>query len=203
MIAVLASCAIAALVALLHPVVMAVLHHADAPVRSKMRHRARFSVFILVCALARALDLSIAGHILNVAANVGVMVCAGLLVAFAFGIGPVFVGAAISLLAGGAWLIGLVFCLLSAISDGNSPVTVQLDDGLICRETVYGFVAGDSGEVMDIYRRYLFIDYRLLSQMDSDVEPEQNRPPPPALAGTLSRCRARVKLAYSAAAHLP
>jgi hypothetical protein len=198
MIAVLASCAVAALTALLHPLVLLTLRRTDAAVGIKMRQWARFSAFILFCALARALDLSVAGHIVNVAAIVGIMVCAGFLVAFAFTIRPIFVGNTIGLLAGVAWLVGLLFCVMSALLDGNSPVTVQLDSGLICRETVYGFAAGDSGEIMDIYRRYLFIDHRLLSQMDSDVEPEQNTPPPPALADTLARCRARVNAARSA-----
>jgi hypothetical protein len=202
MIAVLASCAIAALTALLHPIVLSTLRRTDAAVRSKMRHRARFSAFILFCALARALNLSIAGHILNVAAIVGIMVCAGFLIAFAFTIRPVFVGSTVGLLAGVAWLAGLLICVMSAVFD-DSPVTVQLDDGLICRETVYGFAAGDAGEIMDIYRRYLFIDHRLLSQMDSDAEPEQNTPPPPAFSDTLARCRARVNAARGAAAHLP
>jgi hypothetical protein len=103
----------------------------------------------------------------------------------------------LSLLASGAWLTCVLLGLVVLIE--QSPATVQLNDGLICHETVYGFVTTDSGEIMDIYRRYLFIDHRLLSQVHSDPEPETNVPPPPAFAATLARCQLLVNAKRQAA----
>lgn len=196
----LGACAGGALAALLHPLVLLALRRGDAAARTRLRHQARFSGFILCCALARALDLSFAGHVLNLAAVAGVMVCAAFLVVFAFRMAPRTVGVAVGLLAGSAWLGGLIFCLMMGVFGGNSAATVQLDDGLVCRETVYGFVTSDSGEIMDIYRRYLFVDHRLLSQRHSDVEPEDDKPPPAAMADTLARCRMRVNAQRAAMA---
>lgn len=200
--AVLAPFAIGALFALVHPLVLWYLQRADAAARTALRHRIACSAFILLAALAWAFDLSFAGHALNLVAAVAVLLCAGFLIVSAFGLRPRLVGVTAGLLASGAWIAGLLFLFLSAALMDQSPATVQLDDGLICRETMYGLAAGDSGDTMAIYRRYLFIDHRLLSQVRSDTAPENTTPPPPAFTDTLARCRARVNAARSAAAHL-
>lgn len=192
-------CGAGALTALLHPLVLLCMAKTDAARRAEARQYARCSAFIIVCVIAWAANLSFAGHALNLAANIGMMACAGLLVLFTFDMRPKLAGISLGLLAAGAWLFGLLLCLASALFDGNSPATVRLDDGLVCRETVYGFVTSDSGEIMDIYRRYLFIDHRIYQQVHSDVTPNPPVQAPAGLRDATARCQAAVNAQRRAA----
>jgi hypothetical protein len=194
-------CGAGALTALLQPWVLLCLARTDAVRRFEARREARCSGFIIFCALAWMANLSFAGHALNVIAIVVVVICAGSLAMFAFGLRPTVVGLSVGLMATGAFLLGLLFCLEEVLVHGNSPATAQLDDGLVCRETVYGFVTSDSGELMEIYRRYLFIDHRIYHRIHSDIDPDNAAPPPAGIADTLARCQAAVNAQRSAAAH--
>jgi hypothetical protein len=114
------------------------------------------------------------------------------LVLFSFRIKPTWLGVATGILSACGWWLGCLWIVLTAAFDGNSPASVELGDGLVCRETVYGFVASDSGQELDIFRRYLFIDHRLYHERRSDVYPGDPVPPPAGLRDAVARCDARL-----------
>src|SRR5205823_6548373 len=97
LVVVLALCGAGAAIALLQPVVLLCLRHTDAARRIAARRHAMFSAVIVAGAIAWAIKLSFAGHAPNLVAGVAMLVCAGLLVLFAFGMRPNFVGVSVGL----------------------------------------------------------------------------------------------------------
>ena len=150
------------------------------------------SCYVCITALAAVSGLSFAAHTVNVAALIAAYGSAGALVLLLFRIRPRFAGIAAGCLGLGCWLLVSLLSVGLGIMSGNSPATVALDDKLICRETVYGFVTSDSGEELDIYRRYLFIDYRLYHQIHSDVDPTVTTPVPAKLSPLVDQCQVKI-----------
>lgn len=153
--------------------------------------------FLLVCyviliALSAALGFSFSVHLLNIFAAFTALIFIGALALLAFRIKPKFAAISVGSVAIFAWLL-LALCMAAVmLFDGNSAVTVALEDGQYCEETVYGFVTGDSGEELAIYQRYLFIDQRVYHGVHSDVYPNHVTPVPTGLANTVARCQAKI-----------
>lgn len=196
--ALLALFAVGILAALLSPCLQLRAARLDAARAVTARRHLCLSGVVAAVAAAAASGFSIAGHTGNVMAIAAALIAGGVLVLYAFGSRPRILGVATGIVAGIAWLLMLLFCGMSLIVD-NSPVTVALGDGLYCGETAYGFVTGDSGEEVNLYQRYLFIDHTVYHQLHSDIYP--NEAPPARLAATLARCQAGFNLARAAGAH--
>jgi hypothetical protein len=140
---------------------------------------------------AAALNISFAAPFFNFLAVLAALCAAGALVLLLFGIRPSWLGIPLGVLGIGAWLMACLWIVMLAAFDGNSPFEVALGDGLLCRRTVYGSVASDSGQDLAIYRRMLFIDRRLYVERHSDVYPNGPHPAPARLRDAVARCRAQ------------
>lgn len=153
--------------------------------------------YICLTALSAVLGLSFAAHVLNIAAVIGACLALGALTLLLFSIKPGFAGVVAGCLGVICWLV-LMLCIggLTFFS-GSSPVTVTLDDKLVCRETAYGFVTSDSGEELEIYKRYLLLDYRVYHQFHSDIDPDAQTPVPAKLANMVAVCQAKIIKARS------
>ncbi len=127
--------------------------------------------YVLSVALAAYAGLSFSAHLLNVAATLGAVLSLGLLALPAFDIRPKFVGIVVGCCAFFLWLLLILTLGSVALFEGNSALTVALGDGQYCEESIYGFVAGDSGEELTIYQRYLFVDRQLYRQRNSQFSP--------------------------------
>jgi hypothetical protein len=198
---VLGLCAAGALIALSFPFILLCLSQVDARRRAMARRHAVFSAFTIACAIAWMLHLSFAGHALNVAAVVAVVICSGALALSAFNFRPARLALPVGLLAAFTWLVNLAGVTLVFLDHGPT-VTAQLGNGVHCRETDYGYFGGDPpGRIMDIYRRYLFIDHRIYRQFNSAIGPLEVLPAPVGLPDAPARCLALVDAARRAAAH--
>lgn len=176
------------------------LRHPDARVRGSARRALARAACVLLVWGGWKIGTTFAPHVLNVGAILLGMWAAAALTAFAFRAGPWQVAMPAGLACTAAWLLALVVLLLTALLDGGSPVTVSLGDGTVCRQTVYGMVAIDSGEDDEIDRRILFIDRRLFVYRHSDVEPDTTPPPGPPWQRAIERCQALAAAANGAAA---
>jgi hypothetical protein len=156
--------------------------------------------YVCLTALAAAMGLSFAMHAINFVLVMGAVMGGGALALLVFRIRPKFVGIAVGSLAVGCWsLLALGFGALALFGE-SSPLEVTLDDGQVCRESVYGFAAGDSGEILDIYKRYVLIDYRLYHQVHSEVYPDTAPAVPEKLLDVVPECQTRINKARSAGA---
>lgn len=157
--------------------------------------------YVSITVLAAALGLSFAAHVINVVAVIGAFFAAAALALLLFRIRPRFAGIAAGCIGLACWLlVSICFAGLTLLG-GNSAVAITLDDNLICRETVYGFVTSDSGEELDIYQRYLFIDHRLYHQIHSDVDPTFATPVPANLGSLVERCQVKIDKARKTAGY--
>jgi hypothetical protein len=138
------------------------------------------------------LGFSFSVHLLNILATFTALIFIGALALLAFRIKAKFVAISVGSVAVFAWLLLALGMGAVMLLDGNSAVTVALEDGQYCEETVYGFVTGDSGEELAIYRRYLFIDQRIYHGVHSDVYPNDVTRVSTSLASLLARCQAKI-----------
>jgi hypothetical protein len=145
--------------------------------------------FVAFVVIAHALDLSFTAPFFNFVTVLFALGAAGTLVLALFGVGPRWLGVPLGLLGTGGWLMACLWIVVTAAFDGNSPADVKLGDDLLCRRTVYGFVAGDSGEELSIYRRTLFIDRKLYDERRSEIYPHPSPPAPAGLQRAVSHCR--------------
>ena len=146
--------------------------------------------FVAVVAIAHALDLSFAAPFLNFLIVLFALCAGGALALALFGIQPRWLGMLLGLLGVGAWIMGLLWILVFAVFDGDSPSDTAFDAGLLCRRTVYGFVAGDSGQTLSLYRRHALIDHRIHDERRSDIYPSDPPLPPAPVRNIVERCRA-------------
>jgi len=149
-------------------------------------------IFIFVIVLSAALGFSFAAHVLNVVVAIAALMLIGLLALLLFRIRPKFVAVPIGSLAIFFWFLLALGLGGVRLFEGNSAVMVALDDGYYCQESVYGFVTSDSGEELEVYKRYLFVDYRLYHKIHSDVYPNGETPVPKDLADTVAHCQEKV-----------
>jgi hypothetical protein len=144
---------------------------------------------VAAVASAHALDLSFSLPVLNFLAVLAAMLAGGALALLSFGMGPRWLGIPLGLLGSGGWLVACSWIVATAVFDGNDPVDTELGDGLLCRRAGYGFVTGDSGQELALYRRVLIVDRRIHDEQRSDVYPASPEPPPAGLRDALARCR--------------
>lgn len=109
--------------------------------------------FVAFVAIAHALDFSFAAPVLNFLIVLFALRAGGALVLALFGVGPRRVGVPLGLLGTAGLLMACLWIVVTAAFDGNSPKDAALGDGLLCRRTMYGFVASDSGQELALYRR--------------------------------------------------
>lgn len=150
------------------------------------------SGWVLAVAATWASGLSFAWHAVNFVAVSAALIAFGALALFSFHIRPKFVAVPVGIISCCTSLLMLLYAGATTIFSGNTPATVALGDSQYCRETVYGFVTSDSGEELEIFQRYLFIDRSIFLQIHSDAYP--NEPPHASadLAEVLTRCQLQI-----------
>jgi hypothetical protein len=173
----------------------------DAALRALARQRLALSAFVLAVAGAAALHLSFTAPVCNFLVGLAAVIGSAVLVMFTFLIRPAWLGMSSGILGVCAWLMGCLFFGLGALFEGNSPVDVELGNGLHCRATVYGFVTGDSGDEFEIYRRFLLIDYRVYHERDSAIYPKFPLPAPSGWGEAIRRCKVLVNQQREAGEH--
>lgn len=136
---------------------------------------------------------SFAGGIANLGAVWLAWIASAFLALTPFYLKPRLLGGAAGILCAGGWLLASLWLALTLLFENNSPAEADLGDGLHCRESVYGFAAGDSGTDLALFRRYGFIDHKVLDLRESDVYPQSNQPAPPAWRAAVLRCHRLVE----------
>jgi len=152
--------------------------------------------FAAAVAGAYALDLSFAAPFFNFLIVLFALCAGGALVLALFGIGPRWAGVTLGLLGVGGWLLACLWIVVTASFDGNDAIDLALGDGLLCRRTMYGFVASDSGHELAIYRRTLFVDRKLYYDRRSEIYSNDPPPVPAELRHAVSRCRRQPAVMY-------
>jgi hypothetical protein len=149
------------------------------------------SGLLVMLVLAASSGLTFSSQLANVIAVMTGLAGAGVLSLHAFGLQPRWFGIAVGLSCILGWLLGLVFWMMMLFFDGLSPVTVQLDDGVHCRASLYGFV-GSSGQSLELFRHYALIDYKLVSVHQPDFMPDEALEMPNAFRRQISACMAAI-----------
>jgi hypothetical protein len=157
--------------------------------RVRARQLAWCSSLFVMLVLASAIGLTFSAHLANVMAVMVGVACAGALSLYAFGVQPRWWGMVLGLSCILGWLMSVVFWAMILVFDGLSPATVQLDDGVACRASLYGFV-GSSGQSLELFRHYAFVDYKIVSVHQPDFMPDEALEIPAAFRQQISACRA-------------
>lgn len=144
--------------------------------------------FVALVAIAHALDLSFAAPFFNFLIVLFALCGGGALVLALFGVKPHWVGIPLGLLGIGGLLMVCLWIVVTAVFDGNSPADAELGDGLLCRQTAYGFVTSDSGVDLAIYRRFLLVDRKLYGERRSAIYPNGTPAIPAGLQSAIMRC---------------
>lgn len=144
-----------------------------------------------------AAGISFSAHALNLLAILAALASSGTLVLLLFRLRRKWIGAPAGCLGTLCWVLVAVYLLGAALFDGNSEVMVMLDNGIVCRETVYGFVTSDSGEELEIFRRFYLVDYRLHHQIHSDVYPNVAQTVSAEMGDLILRCQHEINSSRS------
>jgi hypothetical protein len=140
---------------------------------------------------------SFAYHLLNMAAGIVALCCGVFLCQFLFELKPRWLTAPLGAVAMLLMLITILGVLLDMLSSGHSTTRTELGDGIVCEEFPSGF-AGNSDETLDVYRRYLVIDRRVLRHSLLDA-PADDEALPAAARASMQRCLVALKLQWHAA----
>ena len=159
--------------------------------RVRARQLAWCSSLLVMLVIAAAIGLTFSAQLANVIAVMVGLACAGALSLYAFGLHPRWWRIVVGLSCILSWLMSVVFWVMVLVFDGHSPATVQLDDGVNCRASLYGFV-GSSGQSLELFRRYVFIDYKIVSVHQPDLVPDEALEIPAAFRQQISACRAAI-----------
>lgn len=149
------------------------------------------AIVLVLVVLASLLEWSLAFHGLNLALCGAALLCALKLALFCVRAQPRWLWLPTSVL--GLFGVG-IYTLGGAVSvafEGRA-IEVAAAEGRVCRWSMYGFVTGDSGNVLEVYRRHGVIDVPLARVVRSDVSPEDNVPPPAGLQATVDECDRKV-----------
>lgn len=141
--------------------------HAD-DVLASARKRLVPSAIVLAVGAAIWLDISFFNHLINLAVIIGALCCGVFLSLFFFRLRPRFITVPMGVIAMLLTLALGVFSLLDLAFGGSVASSVDIGDGLVCHESPYGF-AGDGGERLDVFRRYLVIERRVMSESLTDT----------------------------------
>lgn len=149
------------------------------------------AVGLALMVLASLLELSLAFHWLNLALCGIALLCAASLAVFCQQTKQRLPWLLIGWL---GWLGVLAYAVGGALSVAleDRVIEVAATDGRVCHWSMYGFVTSDSGNVLEVYRRYGVVDVQLARIVRSDVSPEGNVPPPAALQDTVGECDKQV-----------
>lgn len=147
------------------------------------------SGFFILASILWASGISLAVRSLNITVVLAMLLSVIALAVFSFRLRPVLVGlagGAFSMIFAAGFALGL---LLSGLLDDISPKEAEIGDSMYCRKSGYGFVTSDSGTNIKAFKRYFFIDRKILDISFSDIYPESNRQPEGSFeAETLARC---------------
>lgn len=167
--------------------------------RAARRHLAYVGAIVIVCA-APQIGITFAPHTLNVAAVLAALLAGAALALFAVKVAPRPIDILAGLLGTAAWLAALLVAGLIEAFVGNSPMTVSLGDGVVCRESLHGALPGASGTAFEFDRRYGLIDRRLYVYDEEDDRPDMTEPAEARWQQPLARCQALIDAARSGAA---
>jgi len=177
-------CAVAALVALLRPFsLLRPTAGIDDAGRAAARRQALFSGFIIACALCWTCGISFAGHAANKVAIIAALLCMGMLTLATYRTKPLM---PVAILATLAWLIALFAVAVTLLTDTDYRVAAPLGDGLYCSEINFNSMT-ESSQILEIFRRYLFIEHRIY--MTNYDDPQAVLPPMPGQPDAPARCR--------------
>jgi hypothetical protein len=188
-----------ALMALLSPYLVLRTGKLDAGDVSQARRHLVGSAIVVVVAVAATLGFSFSAQAGNFVAIIIAFFCTGALALYSFRFQPKLLALPVGMLTMIGLLLMTLYMGLGLVFAGNSPVTVELGDGLYCRSTAYGFVTSDSGEDIYVYKRVLFVDHELHHEMRSVIYPNESRTVPTFLESAVRRCDAAVKQKRSSA----
>ncbi|QJE02217.1 hypothetical protein HH212_21150 [Massilia forsythiae] len=146
------------------------------------------SMLVAAAVLCAWQGWSLADRMANLGALWLAWIASGFVALLPFSLRPRLLGAGAGILCACVWLLASLWLVLTLLFDGNSTAEADLGDGLHCRQSMYGFVTGDSGTDVALFRRYAFIDHDVLKLRQSDVYPESVQPAPAAWHGALQRC---------------
>lgn len=182
------------LIALCSPFLLlrAAKHNAGDAVRA--RRYLACSGIVIAITVGSLLGLSFSGRAGNVVAVVIALYCGVALALYSFRLRPKLLAVPVGVMSMIGWLMLTLFLCIDTLFSGNSTVAIELGDGLHCRESVYGFVTSDSGEEMDVFKRYVFIDHKLYHEARSAIYPIHPTYRPAALQDAIRRCEAAVRL---------
>ncbi len=166
--------------------------------KSCPKHYLLLSGIVVAVAVSAAFGLSFSNHAYNVLATILAVICGGAIAALSFQLRPSLLGVTVGVLSTLGWLLVLAVFALGLMFDGNSTATAELENGSHCRETAYGFVTGDSGTKLEVFRRYFFIDRQIGQQVNSDIYPEETRENSEDVADSINRCKISIKKMRSA-----
>lgn len=145
------------------------------------------SAIVLAVGAAMWLNISFFNHIVNMAAIIGALCCYGFLSLFFFQLRPKVVAVPMGLIALVLTLVLAIGSLFDLAFGGNVADSADLGDGLVCHESPYGF-AGDGGERLDVFRRYLVIDRRIMSENLVETDAAIRATETPGERATALRC---------------
>lgn len=161
--------------------------------RSELQASARSR--LVPCALmiafgaAACAHISFASHLLNMAAEFGALCCGFFLCLFMFELKPKWLAVPVGGLLG-LMVAGLILALLLAVLfDGDATSGADIGDGMVCQASPSDV---DGGDQIDVYRRYLMIDRRLMRGSLTDP-PSAAEPQTPWQHATALRCDAAFK----------
>jgi len=149
------------------------------------------AVALALVVLASVMEWSLAYHSLNLALCGLALLCAARLAVFCLQVKQRLPWLPIGVLG----LLGVLAYAVGgslAVAFEGRVVEVAAAEGRVCRWSMYGFVTGDSGSVLEVYRRYGVVDVPLGRIVRSDVSLEDNVAPPAALQDTVGECDSKV-----------
>ena len=144
-----------------------------------------------------AVGISFSAHALNLLAILAALASSGTLVLLLLRLRQKWIGLPAGCLGTLCWVLVVAYHLGAVLFDGHSEVMVMLDNGIVCQETVYGFVTSDSGEELEIFRRFYLVDYRMHHQIHSDVYPNASQTVTPEIGDLILRCQHEINLRRS------
>lgn len=182
----LAACA---LIALAWPVLAWRRATRGSAARRQASRYASGSAVVALVGTSFACGLSLSWHPANVLAVLLAFSCAGAVVRFAFRMPSLWLVIPVGFSCGAAWL--LLGWVMASSNEDYPPLTVQLDNGMLCRSRSEMVLLSDSARELTLYRRFLLVDYRVSrwGNQGNNILPHID--PPEPWRAAFEQCEAR------------
>jgi hypothetical protein len=161
--------------------------------KAMVRGALGLALLAAVVAAGAATGWTFSRHRANVVAVFAAFGAAALPTLFVFTMRPRFLALALGGLCVMAWVSAALLALLVGAFEGNSAAVADLGGGMVCRVSVYGSAAADSGEDIELFERHWLLDYRRAWIRQSAVHPEDDAALGPGMSELAVLCRARVE----------